>query len=354
MPTSTPKLSKLATGRGRKLGMKKLHLFQAMKVEAGAVIELAHRYADLAAQQAQQTVDPHRRDELNQIAHVCRRVPEQPAQTFHEAVQSFWFIHYALFSTGTSLSCGRFDQFLFPTLAAELAEGTITLESAQELVDCVWMRFNDRGQICRENFYADEEEGGTAASNGAHQPAAKKRVKVVDKGPQSWNAGHRKRFRYAADAADAINHFGQNILLSGIRPDGFDGTNELTYLSLNALEKFAFTSPVVTTRLHKGSPHAVIARTSEVLKAGSGMPYINNDDILVPAYVDLGVSLADARDYANSNCWETMIEGKSDQELIRGMNFLLFLELALYRGHAKAHGQMGTGYRRSTRIQHVR
>ena len=188
---------------------------------------------------------------------------------------------------------------------------------------------------------AESRQTKRQAQTGRRGPSARKAVKVVDQGPQSWNAGHRKRFRYASDAADAINHFGQNILLSGIRPDGVDGTNELTYLALNALEKFAFTSPVVTVRLHKGSPQALIERTAEVLKTGSGMPYINNDDVLIPAYANLGVALADARDYANSNCWETMIEGKSDQELIRGMNFLLFLELALHDGvsvGARAHG----------------
>ena len=309
----------------------KLAMFQAMKQEAQAVIGLAHRYADLALAQAEQVEDETRRAELLKIAQVCRRVPEHPAQTFHEAVQCFWFIHYALFSTGTNLSCGRFDQFLYPVLAEELAAGTITLAQAQELIDCVWLRFNDRGQICRENFFAAESEAA----------AGDKTKRVVDNGPQTWLAGHRKRFRYAADSADAINHFGQNILLSGIRPDGGDGTNPLTYLCLNALEKFAFTSPVVTVRLHGDSPSELVTRAAEVLKAGSGMPYINNDEVLIPAYVDLGVSLEDARDYANSNCWETMIEGKSDQELIRGMNFLLFLELALNRGVSKVHGRMG-------------
>lgn len=318
----------------------RLNLFRAMKVEASAVIALAHRYADLAEMQAVQVKTARRREELTTIAQVCRRVPEHPARTFHEAVQSFWFIHYALFCTGTSLSCGRFDQFLHPALQADLEAGSLTLAQAQEFVDCVWLRFNDRGQICRENFFgADDEE--SAASNESELAASKKTRKLVDKGPQNWNAGHRKRFSYATDAADAINHFGQNILLSGIRPDGSDGTNEITYLSLNALEKFAFTSPVVTVRLHKDSPRALNARAAEVLKTGGGMPDINNDDVLIPAYVNLGVSLADARDYANSNCWETMIEGKSDQELIRGMNFLLFLELALDRGISKMHGPMG-------------
>lgn len=316
----------------------KLALYRAMKLEATAVIDLAHRYAALALELSAQAGTEQRRDELLKIAHVCKRVPEHPAQTFHEAVQCFWFIHYALFSTGTHLSCGRFDQYLYPTLHKELAKETITLEQAQELIDCVWLRFNDRGQICRENFFAEDSEAEQRSTNGVH---TNKTPGVIDQGPQDWTAGHRKRLRYAADAADAINHFGQNILLSGIRPDGTDGTNELTYLSLNALEKFAFTSPVVTVRLHKNSPDDLVARSAEVLKSGSGMPYLNNDDILIPAYVDLGVSLPDARDYANSNCWETMIEGKSDQELIRGMNFLLFLELALNRGVSKVHGRMG-------------
>lgn len=318
----------------------KLNLFRAMKVEAAAVIELAHRYADLAQALAAQAVTPQRRTDLLTMAQVCRRVPAQPARTFHEAVQSFWLVHYALFSTGTHLSCGRFDQFLYPALHHELESGSISLVQAQELVDCVWLRFNDRGQICRENFFAAADTSSTK-SNGVPQTPANSVEKIRDKGPQSWTAGHRKRFSYATDAADAINHFGQNILLSGIRPDGTDGTNALTYLSLNALEKFAFTSPVVTIRLHKASPSDLVVRTAEVLKTGGGMPYIDNDDVLIPAYVDLGVTLEDARDYANSNCWETMIEGKSDQELIRGMNFLLFLELALYRGVSKMHGPLG-------------
>ena len=311
----------------------KLELYQAMKLEANAVIALAHRYADLADELAGLADTTRRHDELLKIAQVCRRGPEYPAETFHEAVQCFWFIHYALYSTGTNLSCGRFAQFLYLMLRKELDEGTIALEGAQELIDCVWLRFNDRGQICRENFFPEDTE----KKSGPDSTSSPKSSKAAG----FWQAGHQKRLQYATDAADAINHFGQNILLSGIRPDGTDGTNELTYISLNTLEKFAFTSPVVTVRLHKDSPGDLVFRSAEVLKKGGGMPYIDNDDVLIPAYVDLGVSLEDARDYANSNCWETMIEGKSDQELIRGMNFLLFLELALNRGVSKVHGKIG-------------
>ena len=311
--------------------------YDAVTLECRAVIEFAHRHARLAREGAEDAaLSPGRRRELLEIAEVCLRVPEFPARTFHEAVQSFWLVHFALFSTGTNLSCGRIDQYLYPLLESDLDDGRITLPEAQELVDALWLRFNDRAQICRDNFFITGEQAAEARARRERNGGV-----VVDRAPTAGVAGHRKRYSYAEDGADAINHFGQNILLSGIRPDGTDGTNELTYLCLNALEKLPFTSPVVTVRLHRASPRELVVRAAEVLKTGGGMPFINNDDVLVQSYVDLGVPLEDARDYANSNCWETMIEGKSDQELIRGMNFLLCLELALHRGHSEHLGRMG-------------
>lgn len=322
-----------------------LVLLQAMRIEAQATIRLAHRFADLAQAQAQKAPSPDRRAELLRIESVCRHVPEHPPRTFQEAIQAFWFIHLALFCTHVQLACGRLDQFLYPPLQAELDAGTITLAEAQELVDCLWIRFNDRAQIKRENFVQGDKQqgndgGDTLASTSSRSPL--RSGILTDDRPRPWAAGHRKRIMLASDLADAVNHWGQNILLSGIRPDGEDGTNPLTYLCLNAHEKFSFTSPVVTVRLHKGSPAELVHRVAEVLKNdGSGMPYIDNDDVIIPAYVKLGVPIEDARDYANSNCWETLIQGKSDQEMIRGVNFLLLLELALHRGYSQMHGQMG-------------
>lgn len=284
----------------------KLLWMQAMEIECQAVIDLAFRYADLADQMAT-IAAPERAEELRQIAAICRRVPAHPAQTFREALQSVWMVHYAFFSTHTALSLGRFDQYCGPAMENELASGTLTLESAQELVDCLWIKFNDRAQILRENFAEKFQD-------------------------HPWQVGHRWRTLLGQDAADAINHFGQNILLSGIRPDGTDGTNTLTWLMLNCMERFAYTSPVVTVRLHRGSPLELYRRTAEVLKKGGGMPFIDNDDAIIPAYTKLGIPIEDARDYSNSNCWETMIAGKSDQELIRGYNFLLILEWVLNRG----------------------
>jgi formate C-acetyltransferase len=308
----------------------KLAFFNAMRRECLAVIALAHRYADLAHSLADRAEQP-RRDELLLIADVCRRVPEFPASSFHEAVQAFWLVHYSLFSTRTKISCGRLDQYLYPYFKKDIDEGRITLEQAQELIDCVWLRFSDRTQIIRDNFFIKTDKKKISTD-------LRFTGQVIDS-PRMVKAGHRDRVFFAEEDADAINHFGQNLLLSGIKPDGTDGTNELTYLCLNAMEKFALVSPVVTVRLHKASPSELIHRSSEVLRNGGGQPFINNDDVLVNAYVDLGVPIEDARDYANSNCWETMIQGKSDQELIRGINFLLNLELALNQGISCITGQ---------------
>ena len=284
----------------------KLRLMEAMEIECQAVIDLARRYADLADQMAA-AAGPARAEELRQIAAICRRVPEHPARSLREALQSVWLVHYAFFSTNTNLSLGRIDQYCSPALDNDLAAGNLTPDSAQELVDSLWIKFNERAQILRENF-ADRYQD------------------------HKWQAGYRWRTITGQDGADAINHFGQNLLLSGIRPDGKDGTNTLTWLMLTSMERFEYTSPVVSVRLHGGSPPALRRRVAEVLKKGGGMPYIDNDDAIVPAYQKLGVSLEDARDYSNSNCWETMIAGKSDQELIRGFNFLLILEWVLNRG----------------------
>ncbi len=293
---------------------KKLLTLQAMAIEIEAVIRLAARCAALAEEQAQ-TADPIRAAELRRIAAACRWAPEHAPRNFHEALQSIWLVHFAFFSTGTSLSLGRFDQYAGPFLEQDLAAGRLTPDEAQELVDCLWIKFNDRAQIKRENFAARD----------------------VDR---PWQAGLRWRTLVGSDNADAVNHFGQNLLLSGVRPDGADGTNRLTYLMLNSLEAFELTSPVVTVRLHAGSPPELVRRCAEVLRQGGGMPFIDNDDVLVPAYQKLGVPLEDARDYANSNCWETMIAGKSDQELIRGFNFLLMLEWALTRGVSRQSGRL--------------
>jgi formate C-acetyltransferase len=230
-----------------------LALFRAMKIECEAVIELAARYARLAEVKAAAAETEERQAELLQIAGVCRRVPAEPARTLHEAIQSFWFVNHALSCTGSLLSCGRIDQYLYPAYLRDRAAGTLTLEWAQELIDCLWLRFCDRTQVNRETFVLEE---ATASTQKAGDDPESPRM-VNQDAALPWIAGHRERVILGTDRADAINHWGENVLLSGIRSDGTDGTNDLTYMCMNALDKFSLTDPVVTLRLHRGSPSQI-------------------------------------------------------------------------------------------------
>ena len=223
------------------------------------------------------------------IAQVCRRVPEYPADDLPRS-------RAGLLADPLCALLHRHPHFLRafrPVPVSHICAttwnaGALTLEQAQEIIDCVWIRFNDRGQICRENFYRERDDG----RKRQQQARSGKTGMVIDKGPQSWTAGHRKRFQLRHRRRRRHQPLRpEHLCLSGIRPDGERRHQCADLLCLNSLEKFAFTSPVVTIRLHHASPPELVRRAAEVLKTGSGMPYINNDDVLIPAYTELGVTL---------------------------------------------------------------
>lgn len=304
-----------------------IELAGSMKREAYAVLCLANRYADLAeAQAAELPEDSDRAAELREIARVCRKVPARPAETMHEALQSIWLVNHAYHETEANLSMGCLDRIVAPYFEADYASGRITLEKAQELVDCFCLRVNDRSQMDPKNYVVADQS-------------------TIPHTTQQYAMGYGIGFVTAEgnDGTDAINHWGQNVLISGTLPNGQDGTTAVTYMFLNAHEKFHMTAPVLTVRMHKASPRALQQRVAEVLKKGGGMPYINNDDIIIPAYQALGVSFEDAANYANSNCWETLLQGTSSQEMIRGLNFLAYVELVLNRGQTVVMGKRGKG-----------
>jgi len=289
----------------------KRDFYEAVRRECLAVIHLARRYAKLAEENG-----------MYELARVCRRVPEYGAGSFREAVQSVWMYNHCIHETMTKLPIGNIDRLLNPYFEQDYKAGAITLEEAQELVDAFNLRVNDRAQIDPSQYVVPNNE--------------------LEGVPERYfRIGSGQGFASSAenDAADAINHWGQNILLSGLCADGSDATSVLTYMFLNAHEKFELASPVLTVRLHKKSPPELVMRVAEVLKTGGGMPYINNDDIIVAAYEKLGIPREDACNYANSNCWETMIQGMSNQEMIRFVNFLYLLELALNNGDPVVYKQ---------------
>ena len=303
--------------------IKKTEFIETCIREARSVIYMANRYADLADQLAAKSGDASRAEELREIARVCRRVPEHPASSLHEAAQSVWFVNYSLFETSTTISIGRIDQILNPYFEMDVVAGKISLARAQDIVDSFVLHCNDRAQINPELYFCEDQKKLEGASEQSRMYHMFGFVTALE-----------------SDQADAINHWGQNILLSGMLPDGSDATSALTYLFLNAHEKVKMTSPVLTVRMHKNSPPELLHRVAEVLKTGGGMPYINNDDIIVSAYEAMGIPREDGCKYANSNCWETLIQGMTNQEMIRGLNFLYFIELAINNGEPFIYGDL--------------
>jgi pyruvate formate-lyase/glycerol dehydratase family glycyl radical enzyme len=225
-----------------------------------SVIAFARRYADKAMDMATIERNPERKMELEAIAKVCARVPEYPAANFHEALQSFWFVQLVpqIYDNGVSISPGRFDQYMYPYYSADIESGKLTKQQAQVLLEALWVKFTEPIKVYR-----------------------------------------------AADAAFHAGYpMGQNLVVSGIRPDGEDGTNDLTYRCLEAHSHMLLMQPNFSVRLHRKSPPELIKRTCEAIRKGNGMPQIVNDEVYIPAMMNLGVPYNESRDYVPVGCVE--------------------------------------------------
>ncbi|ANB33821.1 glycyl radical enzyme [Rhodovulum sulfidophilum] len=237
--------------------IKKKQFYNATVIAYNAAINFAHRYAAKAEELAAQESNPARKAELEQIAKNCRRVPENPASTFWEACQTMWFIQCMLQieSSGHSISPGRFDQYMNPYF---LADKSISKEFAQELVDCVWIKLNDVNKT-RDEISAQAFAG------------------------------------YAVF---------QNLCVGGQTEDGLDATNEMSYMCMEATAHVKLPQPSFSIRVWQGTPDEFLFRAAEVVRLGLGVPAVYNDEVIIPALQNRGVSLAHARDYGLVGCVE--------------------------------------------------
>lgn len=237
--------------------IKKEQFYNAVLISYNAAIRFAHRYAEEASRLAQQESNPARKRELEQIAQNCTRVPEYGATTFWEACQTFWFIQSMLQieSSGHSISPGRFDQYMYPYLAADKS---ISREFAQELVDCCWIKLNDINKT---------------------------------------------RDEVSAQAFAGYAVF-QNLCCGGQTEDGRDATNDLSYMFMEATAHVRLPQPSFSIRVWQGTPDAFLYRACELVRMGLGVPAMYNDEVIIPALQNRGVSLRDARDYCIIGCVE--------------------------------------------------
>lgn len=248
--------------------IKQEQFLEAVKITSEAAIAYANRFAELARQQAARTADQTRQRELARIAEICSRVPANPAASFHEALQSFWFVQaiIQIESNGHSISPMRFDQYLYPYYRDDLAGGKLNREQAQELLDCLWVKFNDVNKV--------RDEGSTKAFGGY---------------PMF-----------------------QNLIVGGQTPDGLDATNELSFACLEASSHTKLPQPSISIRAWNKSPNELLVKAAEVTRLGLGMPAFYNDEVIIPALTSRGVSLADARDYGIIGCVEPQKGGKTE------------------------------------------
>jgi pyruvate formate-lyase/glycerol dehydratase family glycyl radical enzyme len=262
----------------------------AMAVAADAVILLAERYADKAEEWAAREANPRRRAELERIAQVCHRVPAHAPRDFWEALQAYWFVHLGVITelnTWDSFCPGRLDQHLAPFYKKGLADGTLTQEAARELLQCFWVKFN--------NQPAPPKVGVTAAESGTYTDFA-------------------------------------NINNGGLKPDGSDGVNQLSYLILEVVDEMRLLQPSSNLQLSRKSPDRFLKRGIEIIRKGWGQPSIFNADMVVEELLRQGKTIEDARTGGTSGCVETGAFGKEAYILTGYFNLTKVLEITLNNG----------------------
>jgi pyruvate formate-lyase/glycerol dehydratase family glycyl radical enzyme len=265
--------------------VEKGHLLNAIIISLKGVIRFAERFSELAAQMAWNEKDEVRKKELETIAETCRRVPAEPARTFREAIQSFWFTYLMTCPSPTS-GMGRMDQYLYPFYKQDIVKGIITDEDVIELFQC--LRLKDM-EINRISGQANRKKNA---------------------GMAKWH----------------------NCVIGGQTRDGKDATNELSYLILEAAFRCRTTHHTITLRVHEGTPESIIMKGIEVVKTGIGMPAFIGDKSYMAFIQGMGVPVEEARDYALAGCIDPNLPGKSRVSAICMFIVPMVFEIMMHNG----------------------
>lgn len=274
---------------------RKVNLLKSMLVVADAIPRFAKKYAKKARKLADQTKDNIRKNELQSISEVCSWVPEYPARTFWEALQSFFFTHLALNleSNGYAISPGRFDQYMFPFFKNDIRNGIITRGFAMELLCCLWIKFN---------------ELTVAKSTGT------------------------------ARQSTTYNDF-QNLNIGGLTPDGENAVNELSYMILEVTAELRLPQPNLVALISTKNSESFLIKAIDVIKFGFGQPALINEEMKTLILLDKGIPLEDARQASINGCVELAVPGKHLMASGGYINLAKCLELALNDGKDFASGR---------------
>lgn len=258
--------------------------YNAVLIALKAVCDFANRYSVHAKKLAEMELNQERKLELLEMSRICAKVPYEPAETFQEAVQSVWFIQLILQieSNGHSLSYGRFDQYMYPYYDRDIKNGNITEAEALELLTCLWIKTLTINKV--------RSQAHTLSSAGSPMY--------------------------------------QNVTIAGQTTDKKDAVNDLSFLVLKSVAQTRLTQPNLTVRYHKNINKQFFDECVEVMRLGFGMPALNNDEIIIPSFMDWGVKEEDAYNYSAIGCVETAVPGKWGYRCT-GMSYINFPRMLL-------------------------
>lgn len=258
--------------------------YNAVLIVLKAVRNFANHYSVLAKDLAEKEMNQKRKIELLEISRICSKVPYEPAETFQEAVQSVWFIQLILQieSNGHSLSYGRFDQYMYPYYDRDIKNGTIKESEALELLTCLWIKTLTINKV--------RSQAHTLSSAGSPMY--------------------------------------QNVTIAGQTTDKKDAVNDLSFLVLKSVAQTRLTQPNLTVRYHKNINKHFLDECVEVMRLGFGMPALNNDEIIIPSFMDWQVKEEDAYNYSAIGCVETAVPGKWGYRCT-GMSYINFPRMLL-------------------------
>ena len=278
---------------------------KAMDIACDAIIMYAERHSAELENLAAVEKDVKRKAELLKMAAVCRKVPANPPETVHEMLQHYWFIHLGVITElnpWDSFNPGRLDQHLYPVYKKEMEEGTLTTDELYDLLGCFWVKFN--------NHPSPPKMGVTASESSTYTDFC------------------------------LIN-------LGGVKADGTDAVNEMSYILLDVIKEMRILQPSSMVQISKKSPDKFIHKALDIIRTGFGQPSCFNTEAIIQELLRQGKNIVDARNGGASGCVETGAFGTEAYWLTGYFNLTKILELTLNNGFDKRTGiQVGlpTGY----------
>ena len=273
--------------------LEKKAYWEAVVIVFEAWVRFAKRYSKLAYDMAEKTNDPVRKAELMEMGRICNKVPYEPADTFYEALQAFWFT-FLLACPSPTATAGRFDQYMYPFYERDIDAGRTTREEVLELLEimrCKTMKIN----------------------------------RVSGKANRSKNSGMAKWY---------------NWTIGGVDEEGRDATNDLTYLLLESAQNTNLPHFTVTVRVHENTPDELMQKSLEVVKSGLGMPAFLGDKSYIKFFVDNGLPISEARDYCATGCVDGNIPAKTRCQVIVFFVVAQAFDIFMHNGFCRYTNEM--------------